>query len=136
METNNPESQHNPGLEHTPKPLPIYIQNVTSIPPLLQLLEQVAAKYEIKALADNQVKVQPATTDSYREKNGIPHIQAKRRTFLQSSAQEHALFHSPCRYQDRNREVRASGNQHFEHHTVPHQAPAIHVFCGTQTCTQ
>jgi hypothetical protein len=57
METNNPESQHNPGPEHTPKPPPIYIQDVTSIPPLLQLLEQVAAQqYETKALADNQVK--------------------------------------------------------------------------------
>jgi hypothetical protein len=67
METNNPESQHNPGPEHTPKPPPIYIQDVTSIPPLLQLLEQVSAQqYETKALADNQVKVQPATTDSYR----------------------------------------------------------------------
>jgi hypothetical protein len=48
METNNPESQHNPGPEHTPKPPSIYIQD------------------ETKALADNQVKVQPATTDSYR----------------------------------------------------------------------
>jgi hypothetical protein len=31
------------------------------------LLEQVAAhQYETKALTDNQVKVQPVTTDSYR----------------------------------------------------------------------
>jgi hypothetical protein len=67
METNNPESEHNPGPEHTPKPPHIYIQDVTSIPPLLQLLEQVAAQQsETKVLADNQVKVQPATTDSYR----------------------------------------------------------------------
>jgi hypothetical protein len=67
METNNPEIQHNPGPEHTSKPPPIYVQDVTSIPPLLQLLEQVAAhQYETKALADNQVKVQPATTDTYR----------------------------------------------------------------------
>jgi hypothetical protein len=59
METNNPESEHNPC---PPKPPPIYIQNVTSIPPLLQLLEQVAAhQYETKALADNQVKVQQQT---------------------------------------------------------------------------
>jgi hypothetical protein len=65
METNNPESQHNPSPEHIPKLPPIYIQDVTSIPPLFQLLEQVAAQqYETKALADNQVKVQPATTDS------------------------------------------------------------------------
>jgi hypothetical protein len=37
---------------NTPKPLPVYIQDVTSIPPLLQLLEQVAPRsYETKALA-------------------------------------------------------------------------------------
>jgi hypothetical protein len=30
METNNPESEHNPGSVHTPKPSPIYIQDVTS----------------------------------------------------------------------------------------------------------
>jgi hypothetical protein len=67
METNNPESEHNPGPAHTPKPPPTYIQGVTSIPPLLQLLEQVAARqYKTKALADNQIKVQPATTYSYR----------------------------------------------------------------------
>jgi hypothetical protein len=60
METNNPESQHNPGPEHIQKPPPIYIQDVTSMPPLLQLLEQVAAQqYETKTLADNQVKVLP-----------------------------------------------------------------------------
>jgi hypothetical protein len=67
METNNSESQHNSGPAHTPKPPTIYVQDVTSIPPLLQLLKQVAAhQYETKALADNHVKVQPATTDSYR----------------------------------------------------------------------
>jgi hypothetical protein len=61
METNNPKSQHNPNPEHIPKLPPIYIQDATSIPPLLQLLEQVVAhQYETKALANNQVKVQPA----------------------------------------------------------------------------
>jgi hypothetical protein len=67
METNNTERQHNPSPEHPPKPPPIYIQDVTSIPLLLQLLEQVAShQYETKALANNQVKVKPATTDSYK----------------------------------------------------------------------
>jgi hypothetical protein len=84
METNNAECQHNPSPEHPPKPPPIYIQDVTSIPPLLQLLEQVAShQYETKALANNQFKVQRATTDSYRaiikalaEKHRIPYLQA------------------------------------------------------------
>jgi hypothetical protein len=43
-----------PGKEDTPKPPPIYITNVTSIPPLFQLLDQVVPKlYETKALAEN-----------------------------------------------------------------------------------
>jgi hypothetical protein len=54
------------------------------------LLEQIAKQqYEIKALADNQVKVQPKTYESYRtiikalaEKHGIPHLQIKRRKKL------------------------------------------------------
>jgi hypothetical protein len=48
----------------------------------------------------------------------------------------HTLFHTPCRYQDQNSEVRTSSNQHLEHQAVPHQAPAIHVLRWTQTCTQ
>jgi hypothetical protein len=62
MEADSTDRQHNSDPEHPPKPLPIYIQNVTIIPPLLQLLEQVAPRnYETKALANNQVKVQPHT---------------------------------------------------------------------------
>jgi hypothetical protein len=39
----------------------------TSIPPLFQLLDQIVPKlYEIKALAQNQVKVQSKSSDSYR----------------------------------------------------------------------
>jgi hypothetical protein len=35
-----------------------HIQNVTTIPPLLQLIDKVAPrKYETKALANNKVKV-------------------------------------------------------------------------------
>jgi hypothetical protein len=51
---------------NTPKPPPIYIQDVITIPPLLQLLEQVAPQaYETKAFAQNQVKVQLKTSGSY-----------------------------------------------------------------------
>jgi hypothetical protein len=67
MEANSADRQHNAVPEHPPKPLPTYIQDVTIIPPLLQLLEQVAPRnYETKTLADNKVKIQPTTSDSYR----------------------------------------------------------------------
>jgi hypothetical protein len=50
-----------------PKPPPIYITNVTNISPFIQLLEQIAIQqYEVKALAHNQVKVQPKISESYR----------------------------------------------------------------------
>jgi hypothetical protein len=49
MEADSADHQHNADPEHPPKPPPIYIQDVTTIPPLLQLLEQVApCKYEKK----------------------------------------------------------------------------------------
>jgi hypothetical protein len=52
MEANSSDRQHNAAPEHPPKPPPIYIQDATIIPPLLQLLEQVAPRnYETKALA-------------------------------------------------------------------------------------
>jgi hypothetical protein len=55
------------GKANIPKPPPIYINNVTNISPLIQLLEQIAfQQYEVKALAQNQVKVQPKTSESYR----------------------------------------------------------------------
>jgi hypothetical protein len=55
---------NHPHLVRRPPPTPpIYITNVTNIPPLLQLLDQIVPHlYEIKA----QVKIQPKTPDSYR----------------------------------------------------------------------
>jgi hypothetical protein len=101
METNNPKSQQNPGPAHTPKPRPIYIQDVTSTPPLLQLLEQ----YETKALADKQVKFNlrlliPIIIALAEKQTEFHTYNPKRSTLLQNSAPEHALFHIPCRYQD------------------------------------
>lgn len=56
-----------PGPERPSKPPPIFIQDVTTIPPLLLLLEQVApSAYETKALSQNQVKVQPQSSEAYR----------------------------------------------------------------------
>jgi hypothetical protein len=49
-----------------PKPPPTSITDVTNISPLLQLLEQIAKQqYKIKALADNQVNIQPKTSEFY-----------------------------------------------------------------------
>jgi hypothetical protein len=48
----------NPG--NTPKPPAIFVSDVTTIPPFIQMLEQIAKlQYEIKALTCNQVKIQP-----------------------------------------------------------------------------
>jgi hypothetical protein len=66
-EEKNEDQQQKAGPENIPKPPPIYIIDVTNISPLIQLLEQIAIQqYEAKALAHNQVKVQPKTSESYR----------------------------------------------------------------------
>jgi hypothetical protein len=66
----NEDSETTPtptGPTSNPKPPPSYNQNVTTIPPLIQLLDQTAhQQYVITALANNQVRVQPTTADSYR----------------------------------------------------------------------
>jgi hypothetical protein len=67
MEADSTDRQHNANPEHLPKPPPIYIQDIITIPQFLQLLEQVAPqKYETKAQTNNKFKVQPTTSDSYR----------------------------------------------------------------------
>jgi hypothetical protein len=67
LEVESEDQQHKAGPENTPKPPPIYITDVANISPLIQLLEQIATQqYEVKALAHNQVKVQPKTSESYR----------------------------------------------------------------------
>jgi hypothetical protein len=61
------DQQHKTGPENKPKPPPIYLTSVKSITSPIQLLEHIAKqKYEIKALEDNQVKVQPKISKSYR----------------------------------------------------------------------
>jgi hypothetical protein len=57
LEEESEDQQQKAGPENTPKPPPVYITDVKNISPLIQLLEQIAKQqYEIKALADNQVK--------------------------------------------------------------------------------
>jgi hypothetical protein len=61
------DQQQKAGFENTPKPPQIYITYVKNISPLIQLLKQIAkVQYGIKGPADNQVKVQPKTSESYR----------------------------------------------------------------------
>jgi hypothetical protein len=64
----NEDSEATPtptGPTSVPKPPPNYIQNDTTIPPLLQLLDQTAhQQYAITALANNEVGVQPTTYKS------------------------------------------------------------------------
>jgi hypothetical protein len=66
LEEESEDQKQKAGPENTPKP-PIYITDVKNISPLIQLLEQIAKQqYKIKALADNQVKIQPKTSEFYR----------------------------------------------------------------------
>jgi hypothetical protein len=70
------------GPEITPKPSPIYITDDANISSLIQLLEQIAKQqYEIKALADNQVKVQPKTSECYK-------------TIIKALAEKNMQFHT------------------------------------------
>jgi hypothetical protein len=82
LEEESENQQQKAGPENTPKPLPIYITDVHSVSPLIQLLEQIAKQqYEIQALADNQVKVRPKTSESNR-------------TIIKALAEKHTEFHT------------------------------------------
>jgi hypothetical protein len=67
LQTEDSEASPTPsGPGYHPNTSPIYIQNVTTIP-FIQLLNQKGpSKYVFTALANNQVRVQPSTSDSYR----------------------------------------------------------------------
>jgi hypothetical protein len=50
----------------TPEPPPVCVTGVRNISPMRQLLEQIAGEqYEIKFLAENQVKIQLKTSECY-----------------------------------------------------------------------
>jgi hypothetical protein len=67
VEEESEDQQKKASSENMPKPRPVYITDVKNISPLIQMLEQIAKQqYEIKAPADNQVKVQTKTSESYR----------------------------------------------------------------------
>jgi hypothetical protein len=65
-----------------PKPPPIYVTELQNISPLTQLLEQTAREqYEVTALADNQINVQPKTSERYD-------------TTVRAVAEKHIEFHN------------------------------------------
>jgi hypothetical protein len=86
-------------LGNTPKPPPIYVSDVATIPPITQLLEQIAKlQYEIKALAANQIKIQPKTSKSYRQ-------------ITKALAEKHMAFHT---YKPKEQKYRAvQKNMHY-----------------------
>jgi hypothetical protein len=59
-------ARHNePGK--SPKPPPIYVSDITTISPLIRLLEQTLPnQYELKTLFYNLIKIQPETSEAYR----------------------------------------------------------------------
>jgi hypothetical protein len=144
METNNAERQHNPSPE-PPIPLPIYIQDVTSNPPLLQMLEQVAShQYVTKALANNQVKVQPATTDSYRAIiKALAEKHTEVHTYKPKEESSYRVVLKNMHYSIAPADIKAKieklGHQVVniwnisQNHT---KLPLSMFFCGTQTCTE
>jgi hypothetical protein len=93
LEKESEDQQKKADPENSAKSPPVCISDVKNISALIQLLEQIAKEeYEIKALADNQVKVQTKTSESYRiiikalaEKHAKSHVKIKRRKMLQSS---------------------------------------------------
>jgi hypothetical protein len=67
QEEDNDQQQQKVDPANTAKPPLIYVSGVITISPLIQLLEQTVEKqHELKALQNNQVKIQPRNSDSYR----------------------------------------------------------------------
>jgi hypothetical protein len=52
-------------IEITLKPPPKVVSNVTTVSPLIQLLEQIRKlQYEIKALSNHKIRIQPKTPET------------------------------------------------------------------------
>jgi hypothetical protein len=97
LEVESENQHHRTGPENTPKtPQKIF--------PFIQLVEQIARQqYETKALADNQVKIQPKTSYSYatiiralaEKRTEFRTYRLKAKKMLQSSVKKYALLHEP-----------------------------------------
>jgi hypothetical protein len=92
LDEENGLQQQQDGPENTPKPSPVYVSDVTTVSPLIQLLEQIAQQqYEFKALSNNQIKIQPKTSESYRS-----------RTITQALTEKRTEFHTYRLKEERN----------------------------------
>jgi hypothetical protein len=90
-EPEQPTRHNEPGK--TPKPPPIYVSDVTTISPLIRLLEQtVRNQYELKAITNNQIKIQPKTSEDYR-------------TIIKALADKKTEFHTYRPKEERNYKV-------------------------------
>jgi hypothetical protein len=66
-EEDNDQQQQKVDPANLLKPPAIYISGIITISSLIQLLEQIVeTQYEPKALQNNQVRIQPRNSDSYR----------------------------------------------------------------------
>ena len=65
---NQGDTQHVPNNERSPKPPPIFVDNVSNIQPLILLLKEIAKdQFDLKSLKNQQVKIMPKTSDIYRK---------------------------------------------------------------------
>jgi hypothetical protein len=144
LSPNEDSSEHHQKskTETTPKPPPIFISNVTTISPLIQLLEHIAKQYEIEALSGNQIGIQPKTPDAYR-------------TIVKALEEKNTNFHTSKPKDERSYRA-VLKNMHFSidpaeikyeignlGHTVTNiynirqnktKLPLPMFFCGSQTC--
>jgi hypothetical protein len=126
--------------DSTPKPPPIFVSDVITIPLLLQLLDQIVKQpYEIKALAGNQVRIQPKTPNSYRniikalaEKNMAVHTYKPK--YECNYRVVHKNMHFSINPADiQSGETRAYCHQYTESQAPFNQAPPPDVLRGSQT---
>jgi hypothetical protein len=102
LEEESEDQKKKAGPENMPKPPPIYIADFQNTSPLIQLQEQIAKQqYEIKALADNQVKIQTKISESYR-------------IIIKVSAEKHMQFHTYKLKEERSYRV-VLKNMHYSY---------------------
>jgi hypothetical protein len=109
--------------DSAPKPLPIFVSDVITIPPFLKLLDQIVKQsYIIKALAGNQVGIQPKTPNSYR-------------AIIKAFAEKNAAFHTYKPKYERNYRV-VLKSMHFSNNPAEIQSEIEkppNVLRGSQT---
>ncbi|KAJ8708360.1 hypothetical protein PYW07_010485 [Mythimna separata] len=68
LENDESQKSNHEQVEKPIKPPPIFVDKVENIQPLISLLnEHVRDNYELKVLKNDQVKIQPKTSEAYRD---------------------------------------------------------------------